>query len=63
MLLMRGLAKLSQAIVETQSSTLRSGASKFSCPVMLLKLKNMFKEMFFREVYFLTHKLMMEVKV
>lgn len=30
MLLMRGLAKLSQAVVETQSSTLRSGAGKFS---------------------------------
>lgn len=30
MLLMRGLAKLSQAVVETQSSTLRSGTGKFN---------------------------------
>lgn len=32
MLLMRGLAKLSQAVVETQSSTLRSGTGKFNKP-------------------------------
>lgn len=30
MLLMRGLAKLSQAVVETQSTTMRSATGKFS---------------------------------
>uniref|UniRef100_A0A8D0AB14 Atypical kinase COQ8A, mitochondrial n=1 Tax=Sander lucioperca TaxID=283035 RepID=A0A8D0AB14_SANLU len=33
MLLMRGLAKLSQAVVETQASTLRSGTGEFNIPV------------------------------
>lgn len=32
MLLMRGLAKLSQAVAETQGSTLRSGAGEFNKP-------------------------------
>lgn len=29
MLLMRGLAKLSQAVIETQGTTLRNGAGEF----------------------------------
>jgi len=32
MSLMRGLAKLSQAVVETQGSGLRSGAGEFNTP-------------------------------
>uniref|UniRef100_A0A8C3AUM1 Atypical kinase COQ8A, mitochondrial n=1 Tax=Cyclopterus lumpus TaxID=8103 RepID=A0A8C3AUM1_CYCLU len=35
MSLVRGLAKLSKAVVETQGSTLRSGAGEFSTPVVL----------------------------
>lgn len=33
MLLMRGLGKLSQAIIETQSSALRGGTGKLTLPV------------------------------
>uniref|UniRef100_A0A8D0AA39 Atypical kinase COQ8A, mitochondrial n=1 Tax=Sander lucioperca TaxID=283035 RepID=A0A8D0AA39_SANLU len=36
MLLMRGLAKLSQAVVETQASTLRSGTGEFNIPHLSL---------------------------
>lgn len=41
MLLMRGLAKLSQAVVETQSGTLRSGSGEFNkCSTYVIHLKD-----------------------
>lgn len=39
MLLMRGLAKLSQAVVETQSNALRSGTGKFIVIIIFALMK------------------------
>lgn len=40
MLLMRGLAKLSQAVVETQSSMVRNGTGEVNMPVYFLNLNS-----------------------
>lgn len=49
MLLMRGLAKLSQAVVETQSSTLRTGEFQHLNDPHLLNVKSSLLAHFFRD--------------